>query len=163
MALPNALNIYNFPDAYDSLVDAFTGTIKYISAGTGSNSNTGNSATTAYLTIDYALAQNTSATATMFVILAGTYVVTPQAYGSSFAKFAIGDNNYPRVFVGAPGVVKIQFTDTGYGPYPADFKNSGSACYGIIFERNNNGKTSSYETALFCGSATVGNLKELYI
>ena len=159
MALPNALNIYNFPDAYDSLVDAFTGTIKYISASSGSNSNTGNSATTAYLTIDYALAQNTSATATMFVILAGTYTVTPQAYGSSYATFALGDNNYPRVFVGAPGVVKIQFTAGGYGPYPVDFKNSGSACYGIIFERNNGSKTSSYETALFCGSATVGNLK----
>lgn len=157
MALPNALNIYNFPDAYDSLVDAFTGTIKYISAGTGSNSNTGNSATTAYLTIDYALAQNTSSTPTMFVILAGTYTVTPQAYGNTFATFALGDNNYQRVFVAAPGLVKIQFTTAGgYGPYPADFKNSSSACYGIIFERNNGGKTLNYETALFCGTNSVG-------
>ena len=157
MALPNLLSTYNFPNAYDDLVDAFTGTIKYISASTGSNSNTGNSASTAYLTIDYALAQNTSATATMFVILAGTYTVTPQAYGNLYATFALGDNNNQRVFVGAPGLVKIQFTSAGgYGPYPADFKNSNSACYGIIFERNNGGKTASYEVALFCGTPSVG-------
>jgi hypothetical protein len=160
MALPNSLSTYNFPNAYDDLVDAFTGTIKYISASTGSNSNTGNSATTAYLTIEYALAQNTSATATMFVILAGTYVVTPQAFGNSYATFALGDNNYTRIFVGAPGLVKIQFTAAGgYGPYPVDFKNSSSACYGIIFERNNGGKTASYEVALFCGTNSVGKVE----
>lgn len=160
MALPNALRTYNFPDAYDSLVDVFSGTIKYISASTGSNSNTGNSATAAYLTIDYALAQNTSATPTMFVILAGTYIVTPQAYSSSYATFALGDNNNTRVFVGAPGAVKIQFTTaSGYGPYIADFRNSSSACYGIIFERNNGGKTLNYEAALFCGTSSVGNLE----
>jgi hypothetical protein len=160
MALPNLLSTYNFPNAYDDLVDAFTGTIKYISASTGSNSNTGNSASTAYLTIEYALAQNTTSTPTMFVILAGTYTVTPQAFGSAYATFALGDNNNIRVFVGAPGLVKIQInTASGYGPYVADFKNSSSACYGIIFERNNGGKTASYEVALFCGTNSVGKLE----
>jgi hypothetical protein len=157
MALPNALNIYNFPDAYDSLVDAFTGTIKYISASTGSNSNTGNSVGAAYLTIDYALAQNTSATATMFVILEGTYTITPTSVNGSSVGLTDGGNH--REFVCAPGRVIIQHTANSAGRDSAifHFANTSSKIYGAIIKRNNNGRTTSYEVAYFKSASAKGN------
>lgn len=157
MALPNALNIYNFPDAYDSLVDAFTGTIKYISAGTGSNSNTGNSATTAYLTIDYALAQNTSSTPTMFVILEGTYTLTPTSINGS--SVGLNDGGNQREFVCAPGKVIIQHTASGSDRDSAifNFTNTNSKIYGAIIKRNNNGRTTNYTVAYFRMASSKGN------
>ena len=162
MALPNSLSIYNFPNAYDDLVDAFTGTIKYISLSTGSNSNTGNSATAAYLTIDYALAQNTSATPTMFVILEGTYVVSGTAHSDGYATFGLKDGGNHREFVCAPGRVTIQFTATGSerdSPI-ISFSNTNSKIYGAILKRNNSGRTTNYTVAYFRGGvdgATKGN------
>ena len=50
---------YFFPDVYSTLVNDYTGTVKYISS-TGSDSNNGNSVTTPYLTIDYAYTQTTA-------------------------------------------------------------------------------------------------------
>ena len=155
----NALANYSFPDAYYTVISGASA-VKYVSA-TGSDSNNGNTPTTPYLTISQALsATSATATSVAIVILSGTYSITPQANGSTYGTSAITDSNKPRLFVGAPGKVKIQFTyPSAYGPYAVDFQNSGSACYGIIFERNNAGKTNSYEVAVFCGSATVGNLK----
>lgn len=157
MALPNALNLYNFPDAYDSLVDAFTGTIKYISASTGSNINTGNSISTPYLTIDYALAQNTSATPTMFVILAGTYTLTATSVAG--ASTGLFDNGNHREFVCAPGRVIIQHTASN-----ADrdctifsFSNTNSKIYGAIIKRNNNDRTTNYTVAYFKNGSAKGN------
>ena len=160
MALPNALNTYNFPDAYDSLVDAFTGTIKYISASTGSNSNTGNSVGAAYLTIDYALAQNTSATATMFVILEGTYTVTGTTNPDGYATFGLKDGGNHREFVCAPGRVTIQFNaTTGERDSPIiGFSNTNSKIYGAILKRNNNGRTTNYTVAYFRSGSAKGNL-----
>jgi hypothetical protein len=157
MALPNILNIYNFPDAYDSLVDAFTGTIKYISASTGSNSNTGNSVGAAYLTIDYALAQNTSATPTMFVILEGTYTLTPTSVGGSSVGLTDGGNH--REFVCAPGRVIIQHTASGGDRDSAifHFANTSSKIYGAIIKRNNNGRTTNYTVAYFRMGSAKGN------
>jgi hypothetical protein len=157
MALPNALSIYNFPDTYDSLVDAFTGTIKYISASTGSNSNTGNSVGTAYLTIDYALAQNTSATATMFVILEGTYTLTPTSINGSSVGLNDGGNH--REFVCAPGRVIIQHTASGADRDSAifHFANINSKIYGAIIKRNNNARTTNYTVAYFRFGSAKGN------
>lgn len=157
MALPNILNIYNFPDAYDSLVDAFTGTIKYISASTGSNSNTGNSVGAAYLTINYALAQNTSATPTMFVILEGTYTLTPTSVNGSSVGLTDGGNH--REFVCAPGRVIIQHTASGGDRDSAifHFANTSSKIYGAIIKRNNNGRTTNYTVAYFRMGSAKGN------
>ena len=157
MALPNALNTYNFPDAYDSLVDAFTGTIKYISASTGSNSNSGNSVGAAFLTIDYALAQNTSATPTMFVILEGTYTLTPTSVNGSSVGLTDGGNH--REFVCAPGKVIIQHTASGADRDSAIFNmgNINSKIYGAIIKRNNNGRTTNYTVAYFRFNSAKGN------
>ncbi len=158
--MANNLALYNFPDSYYTNLVETAASVKYVSAS-GSDSNNGNTVSTPYLTIAKALTDTSATNTTVtIVILAGTYVITPQANGSSYATSAIADSNKPRVFVGAPGKVKIQFTNaSGYGPYAVDFQNSGSACYGIIFERNNAGKANNYEVAIFCGSSTVGNLK----
>jgi hypothetical protein len=148
MALPNSLAYYYFPDAYDSLVDEFTGTIKYISAGSGSNSNTGNSVGAAYLTIDYALAQNTSATPTMFVVLEGTYSMTSVSV-DSFTGAALRDGGNQRVFVCCPGRTIIQWTaNSGARDAPMIiFSNVLSKIYGAILKRNNNSRTTNYEVA----------------
>ena len=162
MALPNALNTYYFPDAYDSLVDAFTGTIKYISASTGSNSNTGNSVGAAYLTIDYALAQNTSATATMFVILEGTYTLTPTSINGCSTGLVDGGNQ--REFVCAPGRVIIQHTASGTDrdSQILHFTNANSKIYGAIIKRNNNARTTNYTVAYFVGGATGATKGNFY-
>ena len=162
MALPNALSSYNFPDAYDSLVDAFTGTIKYISASTGSNSNTGNSVGSAYLTIDYALAQNTSATATMFVILEGTYTLTPTSINGCSTGLVDGGNE--RVFVCAPGRVIIQHTASGADrdSQILHFTNANSKIYGAVIKRNNNARTTNYTVAYFVGGATGATKGNFY-
>ncbi len=157
----NQLASYNFPDIYyDNLVATAT-TVKYVSTS-GSDTNNGNSIATAYKTIAYAVSANSANTGSItIVILAGTYVEVPITAGSSYATAALTDGNKPRVFVCCPGQVKIQFSDAtmSYGPYLANFQNSGSAVYGAIFERNNGGRTANYATALFCASATVGNLE----
>jgi fibronectin-binding autotransporter adhesin len=158
MALPNLLSSYNFPNAYDDLVDAFTGTIKYISASTGSNSNTGNSVSAAYLTIDYAFAQNTSATATMFVILEGTYTLTPTSVNGSSVGLTDGGNH--REFVCAPGRVIIQHTASGGDRDSAifHFANTNSKIYGAIIKRNNSARTTNYTVAYFRMGSAKGNI-----
>jgi hypothetical protein len=152
MALPNFLSTHYFPDAYDDLVDNFTGTKKYIRATGGSDSNNGNSVDTAYATIGYALAQNTSATPTMFVILEGTYTLTPTSGGNG-AAVGLYDSGNHREFVCSPGRVTIQFTanigdrDTTF----THFSNTSTKVYGAIFKRNNNGRTTNYTVAYFKG------------
>lgn len=157
MALPNVLNTYSFPDAYESLVDAFTGTIKYISASTGSNSNTGNSVGSPYLTIDYALAQNSTSTPTMFVILEGTYTLTATSINGSSVGLTDGGNH--REFVCAPGKVIIQHTASGADRDSAifHFANTSSKIYGAIIKRNNNGRTTNYTVAYFRMGSAKGN------
>lgn len=157
----NALASNGFPDVYYNNLVASAASVKYVSTS-GSDTNNGNSIATAYKTIAYAVSANSAtATAITIVVLPGTYVEVPIAAGSSYAAAALTDGNKPRVFVCSPGQVKIQFSDAtmSYGPYPVNFQNSGSAVYGAIFERNNGGRSANYAVALFCGSATVGNLK----
>lgn len=159
--MPNALWSYGFPDNYYNNLVASASAVKYVSTS-GSNSNNGNSIATAYKTIAYAISANSAtATSITIVILPGTYVEVPITAGSSYATTVLTDGNTPRVFVCAPGQVKIQFSDASmsYGPYIANFQNSGTAVYGAIFERNNGGRSTNYMVALFCGSSTVGNLE----
>ena len=153
--MSSQLNIYNFPDAYSTLVSGYTGTVKYISS-TGSNSNNGDAATTPYLTVDYAYSQTSAVSRVMFVILEGTYTMTAVSNGNSVA---LQDGGNERVFVGCPGRTIIQWTaSTADRDSPmVQFTNAASAMYGIIAKRNNNSRTTSYMTAFFKAVAK-GNL-----
>lgn len=153
--MSNQLAIYNFPDAYSTLVSSYTGTVKYISS-TGSNSNNGDSVTAPYLTIDYAITQTSAISRVMYVVLAGTYTMTAVSDGRSVG---IRDGGNERVYVCCPSRTTIQWTAT-----TADrdcvmiaFTNTASAIYGAIVKRNNNGRTTNYMTAYFQG-ATKGNM-----
>jgi hypothetical protein len=162
MALPNALSTYNFPDAYDSLVDSAT-SVKYVSAS-GSDSNNGNTATTPYLTIAQALsATSSTATTVTIVVLAGTYNISATDLGNSYGAACILDSSKPRVFVCCPGQVIINCTDsTGLRDFaPVRFLNSSSAIYGAIIKRNNGGRTNSYSVSVL-NDESVGFKGSLY-
>ena len=153
--MSSQLNIYNFPDAYSTLVSGYTGTVKYISS-TGSNSNTGDTAASPYLTIDYAITQTSATSRVMYVIMAGTYTMTAVSDGRSVA---VRDGGNERVYVCCPGQTIIQWTaSTGDRDcVMIAFTNTASAIYGGILKRNNNGRTTNYMTAYFQG-ATKGNM-----
>ena len=143
-----------FPDIYQTLINNFSGTKKYIDASVGSNSNDGNSETSAYSTIEYAQSQTSGvSTAVMYVINPGTYNLTPVIAGSASA--GISDYNLPRIFVCSPdNRVILQWTAES-SPRDApmvSFQNSTSAIYGAVLKRNNNGKSLNYSVAMFNGS-----------
>lgn len=158
--MANQLYSYSFPDSYATLVSNYTGTVKYISS-TGSNSNNGNSVTTPYLTIDYAITQNSATSRVMFVVLAGTYTMTAVSGTSSSASVAIRDGgaSYERVYVCCPGQTVIQWTanTADRDCSMIDFGNTASAIYGATLKRNNNARSGSYVVAYFKGT-TKGNL-----
>ena len=148
---------YFFPDVYSTLVNDYTGTVKYISS-TGSDSNNGNSVTTPYLTIDYAYTQTTATSRVMYVILSGTYTMTAINGTYSDASIAIRDGGNERIYVGCPGRTTIQWTANTNSRDCAmvDFGNTASKIYGAIIKRNNNGRSGSYVVAYFKGT-TKGN------
>jgi hypothetical protein len=142
-----------FPTASRSFINAFSGTKKHIDAVNGSNSNNGNTEATAYQTIAYAQSQTSGiSTAVMYVILPGTYTLTPAVLSDSTA--GLSDSNLPRIFFCAPdGQVIFQWTAGAQRDAPmVNFQNAGSAVYGAVFLRNNNGKTDSYAVAMFNGT-----------
>lgn len=142
-----------FPTASRSFITAFSGTKKHVDAVNGSNSNNGNTEATAYKTIAYAQSQTSGiSTAVMYVILPGTYTLTPAALADSSA--GLSDSNLPRTFFCAPdGQVIFQWTAGAQRDAPmVNFQNAGSAVYGAVFLRNNNGKVNSYEVAMFNGT-----------
>jgi hypothetical protein len=148
-----------FPDIYQTLINNFSGTKKYIDASVGSNSNDGNSETSAYSTIEYAQSQTSGvSTAVMYVINPGTYNLTPVNLASPLAGFAsagISDYNLPRIFVCSPdNRVILQWTaEASLRDAPmVSFQNSNSAIYGAVLKRNNNGKSLNYSVAMFNGS-----------
>jgi hypothetical protein len=152
---PNALADRFFPDVYFNLINNYTGTKKYIDGTNGSNSNNGDTVSTAYATIDYAITSNTSSTPTMFIILEGTYTMTAVSTGNSVA---IRDGGNERVFVCCPGRTIVQWTaNTADRDAPmVQITNANSAIYGGIFKRNNNGRTTNYTVAYWKGP-TRGN------
>lgn len=147
--MANQLAAYNFPDAYSTLVNDFVGTVKYI-ATTGSNSNNGDSVTTPYLTINYAVSQTSATANVMYVILAGTYTETVTTVQTD-ASAVILDNGNKRVYVGCPGQTIVQWVANNGTRDCAmvHFTNTGSAAYGLILKRDNNGRTGNYPTAFF--------------
>ena len=155
--MSNQLSIYNFPDAYSTLVSGYTGTVKYVSSS-GSNSNTGDSVSSPYLTIDYALTSNPSNPRMMIVVLAGTYTMTAVSGGND-TSVAIRDGGNERVYVCCPSLTVIQWTASNANRdcSMVDFQNTASAIYGGILKRNNNARAGSYVVAYF-KMTTKGNL-----
>lgn len=150
--------IYTFPAAYNSLITSFVGTVIYVDASIGSDSNTGSSITTPYATIDkaHAVRSTLPTSNVMIVVRPGTYNVTLS--GASLGSWAFFDFAGGRtVYVCAPGQVIFNYTasatyrDVGL----CKFSLTTSAVYGAIINRNNGGKTLNYSTAFF-NNTTVG-------
>lgn len=150
----NPLAAKFIPDSYWRLINSFGAKIRYISAaGDGTN---GLSLTTAYTTIEAALAANVNdVDRIVFVVLGGTY---DPVFGPNIAQTPINDGKKPRIFVCAPGKVTINFS-------PADasadrdspmalLQHPQSAIYGATFVRNMFDVSDSISQAAFFNNST---------
>lgn len=148
--MANLLASYSFPDNYYTNLVESAASVKYVSAS-GSDSNNGNTVGTPYLTIAQALsATSATSTAVTIVVLQGTYTLTPGVSNGGNGAM-LTDSNKPRIFVCCPGKTILQYTATvsDRDAGMIDFQNSGSAIYGAILKRNNNGRTTNYMTSFF--------------
>jgi hypothetical protein len=151
------VSLSNFPLAHQNFILSFSGTVKYVDIVNGSDSNNGDTSTTAYRTLEHAQSTTSAInTAVMYVIFPGTYNLTAVAVsgpqGPSSAAFL--DGNLPRTFFCAPdGQVVFQWTaGTQRDGCMVSLQNASSAVYGGVFKRNNNGKADSYAVAMFNGT-----------
>ena len=153
--------------AYNTLVSSYTGTVYYISDVYGSDSNDGLSVASALKTIDqFNTLTSAITTAIMAVILPGYYNVTPVTNSASTtsASFCLNDHGYERKYVGYGGQTFLSW-DAPTPPRDAAvvcFANSNSAAYGLIFKRNNNGRTANYSVAFFNHNGTNAFAGDLY-
>lgn len=136
-----------WPAAYRSLIDSFSGAKYYVSKS-GTNSNSGNSESTAWSGPDYAF--ENAPTGSMIIILPGeyTYVTSGNMSGSSYNHACVWDNDKNLKIVCAPGRVTLSVTNTSARDFHAmSLRNNNSHIYGAYIRRNNNGRTNSYEVA----------------
>lgn len=144
------MNVNNFPTAYLTLINSFSGTKYYLDAINGSDSNNGTSPSTPWKTYTHAEGQtNSISSAIMFVMDSGVYdhSVVQDTYASTILK----DWGYERHWVCNPGNTVISGTALAQRDFPAFQLVSGSTVTGAIVRRNNNGKTTNYTVAFFRG------------
>lgn len=153
----------NFPSTYNSLINTFLGTKIFVDSSLGNDFNTGLSSSFPYATMNKAMTvRNTLTTSNVMIIVnPGTYAMTTSS--NALASYILNDiNSYSTVVVCSPG--KVIFTWNAGAARDAsivNFQSYGSAVYGAIFKRDNNGKTASYPTAL-CNSQSVNQLGPMY-
>lgn len=151
-------NLYSFPTVYQSLITGFSGTVLYVDASIGNDTNNGTSMLTPYATVDKAQTTRTSLSTSnvMIVIRPGTYTVSVTNNGSASYAFFDISSAYYTVYVCAPGKTILNFTSgTARDGAICAFNHSSSAMYGAILNRNNNGKTLNYSTAFFNNTTTT--------
>ena len=142
-----------FPAAYTSLISNFSGNKIYVKT-TGNDSNAGTTEDSPKLTVQSAISAATSGS--MIIVYSGSYTnnTSGNASGSSYSGQLITDENKNLQIVCAPGQVKISGSNSGARDYHAiSFRNSSSKIYGAILERNNGGRSNSYDTAFISFSA----------
>jgi hypothetical protein len=127
-----------FPAAYNALINNFSGTKIYVKT-TGNDSNAGTSESAPKATIQGAT--SAASTGSMIVVYPGSYTI-------SNTHTMVTDSDKNLQIVCSPGRVKLSGTNT----VDRDFHcfglgNNSSKLYGLIMERNNNGRTDSYMNA----------------
>lgn len=144
--------------AYNTLVSSYTGTVYYISDAYGSDSNDGLSIAAPLKTIDqFNTLTSAIPTAIMAVILPGVYDVTPVNgnNNATTSSVCLRDYGYERKYVGYGGQTFLRWTaSAARDSAVVSFANANSAAYGLIFKRNNNGKTANYSVAFFNNSTS---------
>ena len=156
--IPHPPFIPTFGSVANSFMNSFSGDKKYIDITNGSDSNDGDTDSTAYQTLGYAQAQTAAiSTAVMYVIKPGVYTLTPVTVGPQSPQFTtagLSDGNLPRTFFCAAGQVVFQWTATTAerDATMINLQNINSAVYGAILKRNNNGKSNAYSVGMFNGS-----------
>lgn len=150
-----------FPFVAKSFINSYSGTVKYVDIANGSDSNSGDTEATAYQTLGHAQSETSAInTPVMYVINPGIYTLTNVTL-SGFGEAMFVDGNLPRIIFCAPDGQVIFRGSGAIGASagardfpPISFQNSGSAIYNCVLERDNGGRTDSYQTAFFNGSTT---------
>jgi hypothetical protein len=160
----------NMPPEYNKLISLSTATKIFIDPNIGKDENNGSSPIRAYRSIRRAFELNTgTATPVMYILNSGTYVTTGSAVsGSITCAVALTDQNVvdytfnaPKVFVCAPGKTNIYWSESNARDIATvNFSNTSSAVYGASFFRDNGGRGSNFNVALFNGTAArfYGNM-----
>lgn len=136
-----------WPDAYQSLIDSFSGT-KYYVDPSGNDSNSGTSDTSAWATPGYAF--DSAPTGSMIIVLPGTYTINTSnnLSGSSYNGACVWDNDKNLKIVCAPGQTTFNCSNSGARDYHAlSLRNNSSAIYGAYIRRDNGGRTNQYSVA----------------
>ena len=138
-----------FPLKYLELINSFF-TKHYVSKQ-GSDTLGNGSITNPYLTINKAL---TVANTTGGVIIVGPGVYSESVYDSSFSEQMIRFSTSVTI-VGTPGkTVYIESNNIGRRDnHFFGMTNAGSRIYGMIFKRDNNGRTNNYATSIWGNEA----------
>lgn len=150
-----------FPQAYQSMIDGWTGN-KYWVDPTGSNSGSGGESTP---WADPKYAVETATGPAMIIVNPGTYQLSAPMYtdgSGGFTQKVYYDGGKEIKLVCAPGQVKILGPGIGgtSDPGQRDYNmlvqtNASSHIYGAIFYRDNGGRTTNYNVAMF-GYPTPG-------
>lgn len=127
-----------FPAAYNTLINNFSGTKIYVKT-TGNDSNAGTSESAPKATIQGAT--TAASTGSMIIVYPGSYTVS-NAHGM------VMDGGKNLQIVCSPGQVKLSGTNTVDRDFHCfGLSNDSSKLYGLIMERNNNGRTDNYMNA----------------
>ena len=138
-----------FPSAYQTLIDGYSaGNTRYYDIANGNDSNTGQTEATAKKNLGTDLNSWLGGSSRIAILMPGTYPITPNGPGSYGIRMFAWDTNSKLVC--APGRVTI----TGVAPSGRDFhifgmRNDNAGIYGAIIQRNNGGRSTNYNTAMW--------------
>lgn len=134
-----------FPPAYQSLIDSFS--TKYYVAKTGSDSTGNGSLNNPWLTIKYAESQALPSSA--IIVYPGTY--SEVNYNIGAGADAMVYTTKVLSYIAAPGrVIWTEASNLGLRDnHILAINNTNIKLYGFIFKRNNDGRTTDYNTAIW--------------
>lgn len=139
-----------FPAAYQTLINGYSAAnTRYYDIANGNDSNNGQTEATAKKNLGTDLSSWLSGSnGRIAVLMPGTYPITAHGPGSYGIRMFYWHTNSKMVC--APGRVTV----TGVAPSGRDFhifgmRNADAGIYGAIIQRNNGGRTTNYNTAMW--------------
>ena len=146
--IASAISGINFPTAYTTLINTYsTSNQIWVDSVNGNDSNSGQGSNLAKKTLNSAL--SVFGSGKCIVLQSGSYTVTNNGPGTYAERMFVWSHN--GIIVCNPGYVTIgEVSDLGNRDnHIFGMQSSNAAIYGAIIERNNNGRTNNYSTALW--------------
>ncbi len=139
-----------FPAAYQTLIDGYSaGNTRYYDIANGNDSNNGQTEATAKKNLGTDLnSWLAGSNGRIAILMPGTYPIAPHGPGSYGARMFHWHTN--SILVCAPGRVTITGSQGGARDFHIfGMRNEYAAIYGAIIERNNGGRQTNYNTAMW--------------